>query len=402
MDLFLARQPIFDRQQNAIAYELLFRAAGGGPVLQADYEQAALDVIRDIFFVFGLEHLTSGKKAFINVSRRALLEEKIAIFPPDQIVVEILETIEPDDEVIAACKNLKNAGYKLALDDFIYYEAMDPLIALADYLKIDFTQTRGDERKKILDRFGGSLQIVAEKVETHEEFNEALQYGYPLFQGFFICEPEIVLGKDVPGFKINYLRFLREINQPALNLDKLEQIIRQDVSLSYKLLRYLNSAWFGWKTEVKSIKSALVKLGEKPTKKWASMVAYTNLAEDKPSELLLTSLIRARFCELIGPEGGVKGKELDLFLTGMFSLIDVLVDRPMKEVLEDLSVSDEVKNTLLDDGTPLSKVFHLVLAYERGEWDTVLSTAQALGIERAMIPDCYTKAVEWADQIFRM
>jgi c-di-GMP-related signal transduction protein len=403
MDLFLARQPIFDRQQNVIAYELLFRSASGGPVPDAEYEQAALNVIRDIFFVFGLEHLTTGKKAFINVSRRALVEEKITIFPPEQTVVEVVETIEPDTEVVAACGKLKQAGYKIALDDFIYHEKFDPLIELADYIKIDFKQTLGDERKQMLDRFAGKkVQLIAEKVETHREFNEAYAYGYPYFQGFFICVPEIIAGRDIPGFKVNYLRFLREVNQPTLNMDKLEQVIKQDVSLSYKLLRYLNSAWFGWRTEVTSIKGALVRLGEKPTKKWASMVAYTNLAEDKPSELLLTSLIRARFCELTGPEAGIKGKDLDLFLTGLFSLIDALVDRPLAEVLDEVSVSQEVKDTLLGKPSPIVKVFQLVVAYERGDWIRVLSLVSELSMDRTRILECYTQSVEWADRVFRM
>lgn len=402
MDIFVARQPIFDRQQDAFAYELLFRSATGGPVADADYEQAALDVLRDIFFVFGLEHLTSGKKAFVNVSRRALVEEKVTIFPPAHTVVEILENIEPDDEVVAACAGLKKAGYKLALDDFIYREEMEPLIALADYIKIDFKQTVGEERRKIIERLGNdSIQFVAEKVETHQEFHDAFNSGYLFFQGFFICEPEIVSSKDIPGFKVNYIHLIRELNQPQIDLDKLEQVIKHDVSLSYKLLRYLNSAWFGWRAEVKSIKGALVKLGEKPTRKWASMIAFTNLAEGKPEELLLSSLIRARFCELLGPEAGMRNKELDLFLIGLFSLVNALVDRPLTEILDELSVSDEVRRGLLDAETPIGEVFRLVLAYERGDWDAVLFLADALRIEHTRLPECYAEAVEWADQIER-
>jgi EAL and modified HD-GYP domain-containing signal transduction protein len=298
---------------------------------------------------------------------------------------------------------LKQGGYKIALDDFIYRQEMEPLIQLADYIKIDFKQTVGKERKRMLDYFAGNgVQLVAEKVETHDEFHNAFDLGYPYFQGFFICEPEIVSSKDIPGFKLNYLRFLREVNKPELDLAKLEEIIKQDVSLSYKLLRYLNSAWFGWRNEVTSIKSALVKLGETPTKKWASMVAYSNIAEDKPSELLLTSLMRARFCELVGPEARMKGKELDLFLMGMFSLIDALMDRPMNQVLQELSVSDDVKSALLGDDSPLNKVYRLVLAYERGDWDDMLAHSSELGIERTRIPELYTEAVEWADQIYRM
>ncbi len=403
MDLFVARQPIFDRAQQAIAYELLFRSATGGPVQAADYEQAALDVLRDIFFVFGLEHLTSGKKAFVNLSRRALVEEKVTIFPPETTIVEILEDIEPDEEVVAACANLKKAGYKLALDDFVYRESLDPLIELADYIKVDFKITAGEERRELINRYAGrQIQFIAEKVETHDEFHEAYECGYAFFQGFFICEPEIISSRDVPGFKVNYLHLLKEINRPDLDMDSLEEIIKHDVSLSYKLLRYLNSAWFGWRTEVKTIKAALIRLGEKPVRKWVSMIAFTNMAEDKPPELLLASLIRARFCELIGQEAKIKDKELDLFLMGMFSLIDALIDRPLPELLNELSLSKEVKEALLDDGASLGKVYRLVIAYERGDWESVASLADTLKATRTRVPECYTEAVEWADQVMRL
>lgn len=403
MDLFVARQPIFDRQQSVIAYELLFRSSTGGPVPDSEYEQAALNVFRDIFFVFGLEHLTTGKKAFINVSRRALVEEKVTILPPEQTVIEIVESIEPDAEVIGACTDLKQAGYKIALDDFVYREEMEPLVELADYIKVDFKQTLGEERRHLVDSFAGKdIELVAEKVETHHDFNEAYACGYPYFQGYFICEPELIAGRNVPGFKLNDLRFLREFNQPSLGMDRLEQIIKHDASLSYRLLRYLNSAWFGWSTKVTSIKDALIRLGEKPAKKWASMVVYTNLAEDKPSELLVTSLIRARFCELVGLEGGLEGRDQDLFLMGMLSLIDALVGRPLEEVLEEVSVSDGVKNALLGRASPLSQIYQLILAYERGDWNRVLSIANELSMDRTHIIECYTQAVEWADQIFRL
>lgn len=403
MDVFVARQPIFDRDQRAIAYELLFRSATGGPVHAADYEQAALDVLRDIFFVFGLENLTAGKKAFVNLSRRALVEEKVTIFPPETTIVEILEDIEPDDEVVDACRRLKEAGYKLALDDFVYRESLDPLIDLADYIKVDFKMTVGEERRAIIKRYAGRpIQFVAEKVETHEEFHEAYECGYAFFQGFFICEPEIMSSRDVPGFKVNYLRLLKEINAPGLDMGELEQIIKHDVSLSYKLLRYLNSAWFGWRTEVKTIKAALVRLGERPIRKWVSMIALTNLAEDKPPELLLASLIRARFCEMVGREAGLESRELDLFLMGMFSLIDALVDRPLMEILDELSLDEEIKHALLDDGDPLGAVYRLVVAYERGSWEDAVALSQRLGVEGTRLPECYTEAVEWADQVLRL
>ncbi len=399
-DIYVARQPIFDRDEQVFAYELLYRSSLENFFPHHDGDEASSSVINDSMFGFGLESLTGGKPAFINLTRTVLLNEWITIIPKELVAVEILETVEPDDEVINACKKLKQDGYMMVLDDFVYEERFEPLLALADIVKIDFIVSSKKERAEMCQRFAGaSFKLLAEKIESHEEYQEALDLGYSYFQGYFFCKPEVISRQDVPGFKLNYLHFLQEINRPDLDYSSIETIIKHDIALSYKLLRYINSVAFGWRKKVESIKQALVLLGEHPLKKWASLAAFSSIADDKPPELLSTSLVRASFCELIAADASLKGKELDLFFVGMLSVIDALVGRPLEEILDEISISDEVKGALLGSGTVEGDVLQLIIAYQHAEWGRVSELAAKLGIDEKRLPEVYYEAIEWADEI---
>ncbi|HNT35559.1 MAG TPA: HDOD domain-containing protein [bacterium] len=242
--------------------------------------------------------------------------------------------------------------------------------------------------------------MLAEKVESHEDVQEGMNVGYSLFQGYFFCKPEVVKGKTVPEYKINYLRFLQELSRPDLDFDELEGIIKQEVSLSMKLLRLLNSAAMGLRREVNSIKHALVLLGERPLKKWASLIAFTNLGDDKPSELLITCLVRARFCEFLARSARMADRELDLFLTGMFSAIDAVLDRPLEGLIEEMSLSDEVAKTLFGEDTTLSPVFNLALAFERADWDSISHLVAQLKVSENTVSEAYKEAVVWSREVF--
>lgn len=398
--IYVARQPIFDCSGQVYAYELLYRSGLDNYFAHHDGDEASSSVINDSMFGFGLESLTGGKIAFINLTREVLLNEWITVIPKELVAVEILETVEPDDAVIEACKKLKQNGYTLVLDDFVYAEKFEPLLAMADVVKIDFIVSSKEERASMCERFKNApFSLLAEKVETHEEYQEALDLGFIYFQGYFFCKPEVVSRKDVPGFKFNYLRFIQELNRPDVDYDAMEKIIKQDIALSYKLLRYINSAAFGWRKKIESIKQALVMLGERPLKKWASLAAFSSIADDKPPELLTTSLVRAAFCESIAVDVAMKDKAMDLFFIGMLSVVDALVDRPMKEILEEISISDDVKVALIDGGTPAANVLQLIVAYQQGAWDKVAEMVGILGLDEARVPELYYKAIEWADEV---
>ncbi len=401
MDVFVARQPIFDRDTNVVAYELLFRSGMENYFNHDNADEASSRVIDGSLLGFGLDKLTGGKRAFINFTRRVLVDQLYVLLPPERTVVELLEDIEPVPEVLAACADVKDQGFTLALDDFEYHPRFEPLLAMADIVQVDFMQSDADGRRRLSEILSQhDTELLAEKVETRDEFAEALEAGYSMFQGYFFCKPEVVTNKEIPGFKLNYMRFIQEVNRAEMSLDRLEEVIQQELSLSVKLLRYLNSAWFGWKYGVDSIRHAIRLLGERQIRKWASLVAMTGLGDDKPAELVVTSLVRARFCELLGIEAGMEERGMEFFLLGLVSLLDALVDRPLEEALGEIHVSDDIRNALLGSDSPLTPVYSVVQTYERGEWAMLPAAAGAAGINEDELAKLYGHSVEWADAAF--
>lgn len=403
METFIARQPIFTQQQQVYAYELLYRSGTvNNSCTAVDLNQAAGRVIADTGLLLGTRNLTDGKKAFINVTREVLVNGLIELLPKELTVVELLETIEPDDEVIAACRRLRGAGYMLALDDFVYEPRFEPLVELADIIKVDFLSTGREGRRELAERtLPQGIRLLAEKVETHEDFREAVDLGYTWFQGYFFCKPVILSRKDVPGNKLQYLRILQEIQRPEINMEQVERIIRRDVALTFKLLRYLNSPAFSFRNEIETIRQALILLGERQIRKWASLVILTSLGRDKPEELVLQALIRARFCETIGPLIGLGNRAEDLFLTGMLSLIDAILDRPLEELLKDLPLNAGIRDALAGHENKLHEVCSLTVAYERGDWEKLARLTARLGLNSPDILALYLSAVEWATQSYR-
>ncbi len=398
----MARQPILDRRQNVYGYELLFRSGLDNAFHAANQDQASFEMLHTSLLGFGLDTLLGDKLGFINASREVLLQEFYLVLPRDRSIIELVETVEPTPDVVEACQGLKRAGYRLALDDFVRRPAMAPLAELADVIKVDFLHTGEAERRAIIREFGPRrVQLVAEKVESREQFAAAMAEGFTHFQGFFFCEPEILSSADVPAFKRNCVRFMAELHRPELDFDKLEVIIKQEVALAVKLLRYLNSAGFGWRHEITSIKHALRVLGERAARKWCSLMALTVLGEDKPAQMVITSLVRAQFAEQVGREAGLGSRDVDLFLIGMLSTLDGLLGRPMEEALSHIPVSSEIRDTLLGRRTSLSAVWSVVLCYERAEWDRLKELADVADVSVGRLPGLYRNAVQWVDRIFK-
>jgi c-di-GMP-related signal transduction protein len=399
MQVFVARQPIFDARQRVVAYELLFRSGLENCFPRVDGDMASSRVIRDALAVFGLKALAGDKKVYVNVSRRVLCDGLYSVLPAKQTVVELLETVEADDETVAAVRSARGAGYEVALDDYVPRPALERLVRLANVLKVDFLTTGADDRRRVRERHKKEkVLLLAEKVETAAAFGEAVKLGYSLFQGYFFQHPEIVSREDIPASKLTYVRFLRELSAPELDWAAIERAIKQDLSLSVKLLRFLNSAAFGWRSKVTSLKSALVLLGERPFRKWASLIAVVGMTDDRPPELALTSLGRARFAEQLCALAGLGGRELDAFLVGLFSSLDAMVGRPLPELLAEISVSPEIDAALLRGDGRLGTLRLLVLAYERGAWSEVTALAAKLGLAEDRLPEPYRQAIEWAAQ----
>jgi EAL and modified HD-GYP domain-containing signal transduction protein len=399
--IFIARQPILDLQQKVYGYELLFRSGLENVFTSTEPNQASAKVVIDGTLILSMEAISDGKLAFINITRDILLNDYISLLPRGLTAVEIPETIEPDPEVINACGRLKKAGHILVLDDFVYAEQYADLMNLADIVKVDFLSTPAEERRQVLSRFTApNVRFLAEKVETHEAFKQAIELGYSYFQGDFFSKPMIISSRDVPGFKLNYLHMLQEIQLPGVNFPRLEAIVKRDMALSFKLLRYINSAYFGLSNKVSSIMHAITLLGAREFKQWASLLVMASMGSDKPDELVVQALIRGRFCESLAPMLGMKQRSQELFLLGMFSVIDAILDRPLEEILKDLPLSDEIKDALSGKPNLLRAVFDYALAYEKGDWDGLSAKADALGLDESGIPAVYLAAMHWAKRSF--
>ncbi len=397
---FIARQPIFDRQETLMGYELLFRTSlnnyfcppAGGSVAEH---------IMDNYLLFGIETLTGGRRAFLNFTREALVRDYAMLLPSGQVVVEILEDIQPDDEVLAACRRLRKKGYLIALDDFLTGPDRNPLTSFASIIKVDFRATPLEECAALVKRYASSgIKLLAEKVETREEINAGLQMGYEYFQGYFYCRPQIMATRDIPNCKINYLRMLQAINRPELDFREIDQILHQEPSLLYRLLRYLNSANFGLRGRVNSIRHALSLLGEANLRKWASVMAILDLGSDKPSELIFTSLVRARICELLAPRIRIAGRQTDVFLLGLLSLLDVMMERDIRSVLAEIPLADEIKDALLGKCCRLRCLLDSCIAQERGDWQRLHHCLDRVGVDPEEYQGLYMEAIQWGREIF--
>jgi c-di-GMP-related signal transduction protein len=402
MDAFVARQPIFDRKLGVFAYELLFRS---GPdscfPANTDTDFASSRTVSDVVSLIGLDTMVRGKRAFLNVSRHVLVNDLAMALPRNRVVVELLETIEPDDEVLAACRRLKKAGYMLALDDFVERPHDAALVAMADFVKVDFRSSTPASREQLARKFARrGIRMLAEKVETRDEMTTAMPAGYTYFQGYFFCRPTIVASKDIPGFRLNYLRLLRELNRPDVNVHKLDDIIKQEMSIAFRVLRLVNSVAFGTRKRIESIREALVFLGLDIVRKWTSVWALAGLGHDKPAELVVNSVIRGLCCETLAEHTGLANRAPELFLLGMFSMLDAIMDRPMEEVLATISIPDDVRSGLVTGEGPLRAVLDLTIAFERGDWNACVSLAAKLAVAEDDVATAFHEASRSATKVF--
>jgi EAL and modified HD-GYP domain-containing signal transduction protein len=319
------------------------------------------------------------------------------LLPKNQVVVEVLEDVEPREDVVKACQELSRNGFHIALDDFFYRAELEPLIASADTIKFDFRLTPMDELARDVEKLSKyPVSLLAEKVETHEEFQKAMDMGFELFQGYFFSKPEILKGKDISSPQMNLLEIMAEANKEDVAFDSVEKAISRDVSISYKLLRYMNSAYFKRVNEISSIQQAIVLLGERGLRRFLSLIAMAGLAEGKPDELIRTSIIRAKFCELMAENNGA-GSASELFTLGLFSSIDAIMDDSMENLMEKLPLSGRIKTALIKGEGDMMGYLNLAVSYEKGDWPGVLENLEPTGAGEEDLPQYYREALEWAD-----
>ena len=388
---FVARQPIFDERLKVFAYELLFRA--GPQNIFQPRKDASSRVIADSATLFDLQTLTGNAKAFINVDEAAILSGAPRLLPPQRIVVEILETVNPTPEIVEACVALSNDGYALALDDFADDAKWAPLLPLVKFLKVDFRASASEKRQEMARRYrSNGRQMLAEKVETQADMKEARSLGYSFFQGYFFCKPTMVAGKDIPGNKLTYMRLLEAIAAPELSYPKIENLLKHEPSLVYKLLRYLNSPLVGLRIEIHGVREAIALLGEREFRRWVSVVAVASMASDKAPELIRTALTRAYFCEEFATLIGMSAEKSDLFLMGLLSVVDALLDRPMEQILSSVPVAAEVREALTGCSNRFRNVYETLLAYEQADWNKLTAVAGTFPAVETHVPSCYLAA----------
>jgi c-di-GMP-related signal transduction protein len=400
MELLVGRQPIFDTEQNVYAYELLFRG-GFSEVLDDMDEHATNDVIHNALFAIGLDQLTSHKLAFINFSRSFLLEGIPELLPKKKVVVEILEHVEPDDEVVQKCKELKDKGYTLALDDFVFTsEAFYNLFPYIDIIKLDWSVSDHKTRKELihkLDKY--SIEYLAEKVETEAEYDEAKELGCIYFQGYFFKKPEIIKGKEISLNHGSQMEIIKELNENIFDFNALENVIKKDPSLSFKILKLVNSASLGVKNQITSIKQAMVLIGEDDLKKWINLLFLRDMSHHKPTELLMTSIIRARFCELLSKHSRLKNRSSECFFLGMFSLLDVILGVDINNIIKSLPLQQDIKDALINKENELNYLLHIVIAYENSNWDELNQMISKTQFTEHDAADSYRSAIVWAEGI---
>ena len=397
-EAFIGRQAILDQQQKVYAYEILFRSGlknAFDPTL--DGNVATQSVMVGTMLEFGLKKLVSDKKAFINFTEQNLLNRAPKLLPPENVVVEILENVQPTSEIVEAVRELKAEGYKIALDDFVLLPGYEPLIEMADIIKVDFRITTDpEERQKLREILPSHVRLLAEKIETEEEFHQAMAFGYVLFQGYFFCKPAILHQKKLTSNALSRMRLLKEINQQNVDFSSMTNIISSDTNLVHKLLTYINSAGIGLVNHVSNLKQATVLLGASGIKRWVTLISLQTFSEDKPPELFTLSLLRAKFCELIAGELKRPGLTQDAgFLIGMFSLLDVLLMLPMEEVLKEVALADDLNAALLGEDNDLRRILDLVIAYEKGDWDKVIACCEREHIPVDHLKPKYDAVLEW-------
>lgn len=396
MDVFVARQPIFDIDKKIYAYELLFRSGESNGFPDIDGETATTSLLSSSFFTVGIEKVGAGKLVFINFTEELLLNGTPELFPPDKMMVEILEDVTPGPEIVNACKTLKEKGYSLALDDFVYSKQFDELIELSDIIKIDFRLTPVDTLDEMVETLKQQdCKLLAEKVETYEEFYQAVELGFDYFQGYFFSKPEVLKNKDLSSSQMGMMRLLAEVNSKEFDVHSLAKLVSQDVSITYKLLKYINSSHFSRLQPLSSIQQAITFLGENGFKLFVSLIATSKLSENKPGELIRTAIIRARFLEQIG--NYLKRDSSELFLLGLFSSIDAMLDQSIENVIKKMPLSERLKEALVERKGDLFPFLRIIESYESGNWIAFRFVLKKLGLNDSVITDFYVDALAWAD-----
>lgn len=393
--IYLARQPIFDDEQGIFGYELLFRDSRENRAhLDADGATATSKLMLNTMMELDLSRLVGDRLAFFNLDRQFLLAGTDLPFGSEHIGIEIMEDVPIEDDTVTAVAQLAMLGYTITLDNFSWQDDVERFLEHVNLVKIDILQHDVMAQIDIIKRLKGhdDICMVAKSVETRAQFEQCRRLGFKYFQGFFLCRPTTMTAKRLPESKINVMRLVKKLQDPNVAPDELESIVRNDVALHYRLLRTVNSAYYGLSVKIKSIQHAIVYLGIPAIRSWARLQVMAGV-DDRPSELMRLALIRARMCELMTEQMAKETRDM-AFTAGLFSLLDALMDAPMKEVIDLLPLDDDLVDALVKREGPYGRLLQTVVSYERGEWDDI--NVELFPVER--LRRSYLEAVAWATE----
>ncbi|MCC6316108.1 MAG: HDOD domain-containing protein [Gemmatimonadaceae bacterium] len=400
-DVFMARQPIFERDGRIAGYELLYRKSGNSQsATDATADVMAAEVLVQTFLNIGLDRVTGESRAYLNFTRDMLVQRTWSLFDPARVVIEILESVAPDAEVIAAVQALVDAGYTVALDDFVYTPAHEPLLDLVHVVKVDVLGRAFDEIAAVAGQLRGrSLMLLAERVETREVEAACRSMGFRLFQGYYYQRPELLSRRELAAGHVTILQLMNLLRNAESSDAQLEDAFRGDVSLTVKLLRTVNSASMGGQG-IESIRHAVRMVGRGELHKWLSLLLVSSIAARGGTdvELVRTALTRAHLAELIGRRSGDRRGAESLFMVGLFSLLDALLRTPLSELLERIDLAPEIRRALLVRSGPYAGVLSLLEAWEQGRWDVVHAESDAIGMDPRQLGELYLVAVEWSKE----
>ncbi|WP_415900877.1 EAL and HDOD domain-containing protein [Neptuniibacter sp. QD48_11] len=390
--VLMARQPIFDRNQKVVAYELLYRTEDAqGHALFANSE-ATSEVILNAYTSISDSGELKRVPAFINLTRDILVEQKLPEVSKKHIVLEILEDIEPDEEVVSAVKQLHSEGYRIAMDDFVYDPKFDALLELSQIVKVDVFELSTEQIKEQVKQLRRhKVTLLAEKIETHEQLETCIELGFKLFQGHFLSKPKVIKGKKIQGSQVALMQLIQELQSPKATPEKLEELIIRDPALTYKLLRIVNSAGYSLVRQVESIAEAIVLLGLEQVKKWATLIAMSS-NQDKPEELSRSLLVRGRMCEEIA-QAQKKSNYGSYFMAGMMSGLHALLDIERDTMLEQVPLGDDIKNAVSLGQGEIGQVLRNVVNYENGDWDLL-----PMDLDGTLYDQAYRASLEWTQE----
>ena len=395
---YVARQPILDLRGRLHGYELLYRS-GPEAAFRGDGNLATRTML-DNSVIFGLEKLTGGVTAFLNCTLEALTEALVDVLPPSMTVLEILETIEPTPALVKACRRLKAAGFRMALDDFTWKPGIEPLVELADYIKVDFIQTGAEERKKLLQRLSNyAVALVAEKVETNAEYQQARAEGFTMMQGYYFVRPVLLKNRSIPANRLPQIAILRILHEKVIDLHELSRQVKLDTSLTYRLLRLINSPLCAIRQEVSSVEGALIAVGEDLFRHIATLAITSEMNADQPQEVLRMAFVRGRFCELAAKLHGLNPTEQ--YLLGLLSLLPVMLRLPIEELAPSLPLREEIVQALKGADLPEGTLLAWLVNHEHGDWEACDAITQTRDLDQEQLLRCYAEAVVWAESALK-